>query len=199
MMQKPHSAPAIAAFDFDGTLTRTDTMLAFCRFVRGNRLFVLDLLLLSPMLVGYVLGIIPNDRAKQQFLRKILGGMEASTLYAQGGAFCREVLPQLLRPEMMEKLQAHREKGDMCLLVTASLPFWTAPFAAAHDMVLVASAPEIVAGYFTGNLAGQNCYGPEKVRRLEAALAEKGIAPPYTTRAAYGDSRGDREMLAWAQ
>jgi phosphatidylglycerophosphatase C len=48
-------------------------------------------------------------------------------------------------------------------------------------------------GRITGRMLGGNCRGPEKVARLEAWLA--GQQPPIY---AYGNSSGDRELLARA-
>ncbi|MCW8829046.1 MAG: HAD-IB family hydrolase, partial [Gammaproteobacteria bacterium] len=41
---------------------------------------------------------------------------------------------------------------------------------------------------------GENCYGAEKIRRLQSLLGERAGYDLY----AYGDSRGDRELLALA-
>jgi phosphatidylglycerophosphatase C len=49
-------------------------------------------------------------------------------------------------------------------------------------------------GRCTGRLAGENCRGPEKARRLTELLAGRGALTW-----AYGDSSGDREMLAMAR
>ena len=54
----------LAVFDLDGTLTRGDTLFAFLRFVTGVGDFVLRLPRALPALVGLVLGLVPNDRAK---------------------------------------------------------------------------------------------------------------------------------------
>src|SRR5690606_33862516 len=55
---------------------------------------------------------------------------------------------------------------------------------------------EVCDGTCTGHLAGANCRGPEKVRRLHAWLAEQGLDRSAVTVWAYGDSNGDRELLA---
>ena len=52
------------------------------------------------------------------------------------------------------------------------------------------------AGRLTGRLDGPNCRGPEKERRLRAWLTDRGLEK--ATLWAYGDSRGDRELLALA-
>ena len=45
----------------------------------------------------------------------------------------------------------------------------------------------------TGGLSSPNCRGPEKVRRLRAMFGAD-----MRLKAAYGDTRGDREMLRLA-
>ena len=50
------------------------------------------------------------------------------------------------------------------------------------------------AGCLTGRFSTPNCYGPEKVRRIEAVWPHR---EQYDV-SAFGDSRGDKEMLAYA-
>jgi phosphoserine phosphatase len=49
-------------------------------------------------------------------------------------------------------------------------------------------------GVLTGQFDGHNCYGQEKVRRIQAALDLAHYEHIY----AYGDSSGDKPMLALA-
>ena len=53
---------------------------------------------------------------------------------------------------------------------------------------------EIIKERLTGRLVGKNCWGPEKVARLEACVGALSSVCLY----AYGDTRGDRELLAAA-
>jgi phosphatidylglycerophosphatase C len=53
-------------------------------------------------------------------------------------------------------------------------------------------------GLCTGRLDGANCRADEKVRRLEAWLAEQGLARERVELWAYGDSEGDRRLLEYA-
>jgi phosphoserine phosphatase len=59
---------------------------------------------------------------------------------------------------------------------------------------IIATRLEIVDNRLTGKLASPNCYGPQKVERIRAALDLSRYGRIF----AYGDSRGDREMLALA-
>jgi phosphoserine phosphatase len=46
----------------------------------------------------------------------------------------------------------------------------------------------------SGHLKTKNCYGPEKVRRIREVID----TDEYSTIYAYGDTRGDKEMLELA-
>ena len=56
----------IYAFDFDGTLTIKDSLLAFIRFAKGDLSFVLGFLRYAHLLVLMKLGLYPNYKAKQK-------------------------------------------------------------------------------------------------------------------------------------
>lgn len=183
-----------ALFDFDETLIKGDSMLAFVYFLHGRRKTWWGLLRLLPMWLTFKLGWLPRQQAKERFLTYFMGNMEARLLEEMGAKFAVERLPDMVRPLAIEHLQAHQAAGHACWMVTASLPFWTQAWALQHGLHLVASSAEVRNGVFTGHLAGPNCYGQEKVNRIEAALG----AHEEIHTVAYGDSKGDQALLAWA-
>ena len=64
----------------------------------------------------------------------------------------------------------------------------------AQNLVAVGTLLDVDSrGGITGRLVGRNCRGPEKVARLREHFGRN-----VTLAAAYGDSSGDREMLAMA-
>lgn len=96
---------------------------------------------------------------------------------------------------MAARVQEHKRRGHRLVLVSASpalyLTVWAAR--AGFDAVL-ATELEFRDGRVSGRLATPNCWGAEKVRRLQQWF---GSDHPHVLYA-YGDSRGDREMLALA-
>ena len=60
-----------------------------------------------------------------------------------------------------------------------------------NDIALIATELEVINNKITGNLVSNNCYGPEKVKRI----LESYNLSNYTCIYAYGNSRGDYEML----
>jgi HAD superfamily hydrolase (TIGR01490 family) len=105
-------------------------------------------------------------------------------------------LPGLLREEALQRLAWHRRQGHRCVVISASLGVYVQPWAlqAGFDEVIASRLETTADGCVTGKLAQGNCYGAEKVRRLEALLGDRAGYTLY----AYGDSRGDRELLSLA-
>jgi phosphatidylglycerophosphatase C len=103
----------------------------------------------------------------------------------------------MLRPDTLGRLRWHQERGHRTVLVSASLRPYLEPLGAelAVDAVLCTDA-EVLDGRYTGRLEGPNCRAGEKVVRLQAWLEASGLTGARLW--AYGDSRGDREMLASA-
>ena len=187
----------LALFDFDGTLTTRDSFLPFLRHVVGTPRFLAGLAATSLPLLGYAAGLMANDKAKEQVIRHFLGGRTLDELRARGETFAVDGLQGMLRDTTLQALHRHVAAGDECVLVSASLDLYLAPWAQRQGFstVLCSSLATDAQGRVTGALTPRNCFGEEKARRVKAWLA--GREPSHIT--AYGDSRGDREMLAMAQ
>jgi phosphatidylglycerophosphatase C len=82
------------------------------------------------------------------------------------------------------------------VIVTATPEIVVAPIARGlgADLLIGTRLAFDGADRFTGAFEGENCRGPEKVRRLQAAFG-----PDVRLEAAYGDTDGDAEMLALAE
>lgn len=184
----------LALFDFDGTMTRTDTMLAFIKFVKGWRRLWLSLLLLSPYIILAKLGRYPAEKAKQRLLRYHFNLMPREELLNLGENFCLETLPRLFREDALEKLHFHRSRGHTVYIVSASLDIWLEPWLEIQGIPGIFTKTAWTDGKFTGDFATPNCNREEKVRRIRAEIDLKQFDRIY----AYGDSKGDLPMLALA-
>ena len=91
----------------------------------------------------------------------------------------------------------HRERGDLCALVTATNDFVAAPFACILGVDrLIASRAELRDGRFTGEVEGELCHGAEKIARVEAWLAELGLGwEDFAHSVFYSDSASDLPLL----
>lgn len=184
----------LALFDFDGTLTRFDTMLAFVIFARGWFTFLLGMLILSPILILNKIGLLNSDYTKRTFLKFFFWGVDEEKLKKWGQIFCASMLPKLFRDLALEKLNFHRSKGHTVYVVTASVDIWVQPWLETQGLKGICTQMEFEDGKFKGKFVGPNCNGPEKVNRIRQILD----LDYYEKIFAYGDSSGDKEMLAIA-
>jgi HAD superfamily hydrolase (TIGR01490 family) len=185
----------MAVFDFDGTLTRQDSLLPFLWQIAGPSRFVWNALVLLPTLLQYVVGTLENGPAKERVLGQFLAGKPTGEIRAVAESFATETIPSLLDPEAVRRLRWHQEQGHTTVLVTASPELYAQLWAEAEGFdEVIGTRLETKEGVFTGQFATPNCHGPEKTRRLEAEGPELRGATIY----AYGNSRGDRELLDMA-
>lgn len=185
----------LALFDFDGTLTRKDSFLEFLKFAVGKTSYYSGMVLLSPILMLYVLKLIPNHIAKMLVIKYFMEGWHETKLKETGRRFSIERIPEILHPEAMHKLKWHTEAGHQIVVVSASIDWWIRPWCEAHHIACICTEMRYEKGKFSGAYAKPNCYGPEKARRIRAEILNK---KQYKAIYAYGDSRGDTEMLNMA-
>lgn len=175
----------VVVFDFDGTLTRRDTLFQFLRYLSGPWGLAWGLLLCSPWIVLMKLGLYDNGRCKERLLQHFLCGLPMRQLWEEGYAFAR-FRRQVLSDLVTGKLLNHTNHGHTVYVITASLVEWVAPLC--QDLPVKA-----VLGTEWGGrgFACPNCYGPEKVRRLLQAEPHRD---EYRL-VVYGDSKGDRDLF----
>ncbi len=184
----------VVAFDFDGTLTVRDSFIAFLIWSLPPARLATALIRLAPALVVYLL-VRNRARLKAATIRVLLGRVPRTELQAQARAFAIAMADRLLRPDARAAWVRHRAEGFRLAIVTASPEDIVAPFARGlgADVLIGTRLKTDSEGRLTGDLDGPNCRGPEKVRRLRQVFG-----PDMHLAEAYGDTRGDREMLAAA-
>ncbi len=185
----------VALFDFDGTVTQRDSLLPFLWQLFGPLKLAGYAILMSPLLLGYLLRIIPNGIAKERLLGRMLGGMAMSRLHAEAQRFASETLPRIVRAESAERIAWHQEQGHRVIIVSASLELYLKPWAEALGVVdVLATRLREEQGRAVAGFDGVNCFGEAKAQRVKEYLGDMAEIEVY----AYGDSRGDTQMLAMA-
>ena len=181
----------IYAFDFDGTLTTKDTLIEFIRYAKGSMALGLGFLRYAHLLVLMKLGLYPNYKAKQ----KVFAHFFKNTTLDDFNALCKAFAASsshLLRPNAIEAIdQAIKEESEV-VIVSASVDNWVQPFF--PQVKVLGTQIEVIDGKLTGRFLSKNCYGQEKVNRILSLYPNRQNY--HLT--AYGDSRGDKEMLAFA-
>ena len=181
----------VVVFDFDGTLTKKDTFVAFIRYACGNRAFVLGFLWYAPLLMLMILHLYPNDKAKQRVFSHFFKGMSLKTFDNLCQRFARDNR-HLLRPQGIQTLQQAQADGSDVFIVSASIDNWVEPFF--PETKVLGTQVEVKDGRLSGRFLSKNCYGQEKINRL----FEKYPHREEYHLTAYGDSQGDKELLAFA-
>ena len=179
----------VAAFDFDGTLSTRDNLIPFLRRVAGTAKVNRALAAAVPALLAG-----RRNRAKAIVIRHALAGRSAAEVERIGEEFAARVVVRHLRPDVVARAGWHRRQGHALVIVSASLVPYVAPIGRelGFDAVL-ATEIEVHERICTGRFDGWNVRGREKVRRLDAWLGDE---PAFVW--AYGNSRGDRALLARA-
>lgn len=215
----------IAFFDFDGTLTRRDSLFAFVAFVHGRGRLYRGLLSRCWILVGYILGLISNTAAKQALMRYFFAGME----HAEFIGYCERftsVLESMLRKSALDRLEWHKQRGDKVVLVSASFEEYLAPLCQRLGMECIGTQLEVVLPKSNGldsksldsSVRQSSTNAPNSGENaMSGGILSGDFATPncygaqkvirirahyvldtYTEIYVYGDSKGDREMLTLA-
>lgn len=188
----------IYCFDFDGTLTTSDTLLEFIKYAKGRGRFLMVFLMYSPLLVMMKLHLYPNWKAKQQIFAHLFAGMRIEKFDALCRGFAEES-QHLLRPKGITLVHEALVAGAQVFIVSASIDNWVRPFFDIRNLKgvqVLGTQIEVEDGKLTGNFKSNNCYGKGKVLRIAEAL--KSFERSEYEIEAFGDSRGDKEMLAFA-
>jgi phosphatidylglycerophosphatase C len=184
----------IAFFDFDGTISKDDSLFKFIRFAVGDIKFIIGLIILSPVLTLYKVKLIPNYKAKQKMLSWYFKSYSKNEFKNAANEYSLNQIDSILRPKANVKLAWHKEQSHKIVIVSASIDCWLRPWCEKNGYELIATQLEIIEDVITGNFLTKNCYGQEKVNRIK----EKYNLKDYELIYAYGDSKGDKEMLSIA-
>jgi phosphatidylglycerophosphatase C len=186
----------VAAFDVDGTLTVRDCVRPFLVEVAGWR-GLAAAVARKPQVVARAAVLRDRDRFKELMVGGVLRGRAIEQVELLGERFATLVHDSWLRADTVSRLRWHQRMGHRIVLVSASLSPYLRPLGRRLGVDAVLCAEPLREGdAFADGLDGANCRAAEKVRRLEEWLAAQHI--DEATIWAYGDSDGDRELLARA-
>lgn len=183
-------------FDFDGTITRHDSLSRFSRYALGNTRYIIGILKSLPWIAGWKLQIISGSTAKEHLFRNLFKGMSYNHFRELGVGFVEEIGKDL-RGEIMKTVRLQSSKGSRMIIVSASIKEWIEPWAMQNgfEQVLATEVEVDKSGKLTGKFATKNCTGVEKVARIKLAIPD---FEEYET-IAYGDSKGDAEMMSYCK
>ncbi len=111
--------------------------------------------------------------------------------------FMRSRVRGMMGKPAQDLVDLHRSAGDLCVIITATNSFVTAPIARAFGVEhLIATEPEQKDGEFTGRVAGVPSFREGKITRLEAWMAERNLGwGSFSDTTFYSDSLNDLPLL----
>ena len=192
------TAPCVALFDLDGTLTWRDTLLPYLTgYVLQRPSRLLRLWRLAPALIGYLL---QGDRGllKSRLIRAAMGGDGRSTVDAWSDSFVAGLEGRrVFRPAALAAVEAHRSAGDRLVLLSASPDLYVPRIGSllGFERTLCTEV-----GWrhdppgedrLDGSLKSPNRRDGEKVRCVEWLRTQY----PHMAVVAYGNSRSDLPHL----
>jgi HAD superfamily hydrolase (TIGR01490 family) len=112
--------------------------------------------------------------------------------------FMRTKVSGMMGQPARDLVSWHLAEDDLCIIITATNSFVTAPIARAFGVEhLIATEPEQVNGEFTGQVAGVPCFREGKIARLESWMAGRGLGwGSFADTTFYSDSLNDLPLLA---
>jgi len=185
----------LALFDLDNTLIAGDSDHLWGNFLVAEGLVDTDKhkALNEHYYQQYQQGTLDID----EYLSFALGpmaGMTPETLSTLQDKFLKKHVEPILLDAAFDLLQAHRVKGDILIIITATNTLVTQPIADRLGVEhLIGCEAELKGGRYTGKPEGVPSFGEGKVHRIKAWCAENSAC--LEDAVFYSDSHNDLPLL----
>mgnify|MGYP003117244216 FL=1 len=181
----------IALFDFDGTITNCDTFTPFVKAAIPRKRMRVGKILLTPFMIAHKYSLLSSSYIRQKVVRVGFKNLPVLDIAELGHKHAESFIPNVLRPEAIERLNWHKARGDRILIVSASLAVYLGPWCEKMGFELCGVNLEEREGLLTGHYLDGDCTGRKKVERIRALINLDEFEHIY----AYGDTAEDIEML----
>lgn len=184
----------LVLFDFDGTLSKKDSLGGFIKYAVSTKKYILGLIRFSPIFILYKLKIIKNSTAKEMLMRMFFKGADEKKFKKIAAKYSLNELDKILNDDVYKVFKNHIIQGHRVIVVSASMKCWLEPWCEKEGVELLSTQLSFIKGKFSGNFLTKNCHGIEKLNRVKELLSLDDYEEIYT----YGDSNGDDEILSIA-
>jgi phosphatidylglycerophosphatase C len=187
----------LVVFDLDGTITYRDTLLPYVTgYLQRSDRSRLRMARLLPTLAAFGIGAADHGAVKSAFIRGTLGGATRAELAAWTADFVPWVIQHGSSAGALEMISAHREAGDLLVLMSASTDLYVPQIGQAlgFNEVICTGIAFDAAGRLDGALTTPNRRGAEKVSCFETLQHQH----PGMQTVAYGNAGSDLAHLKLA-
>lgn len=184
----------VLLLDIDYTVINTDSMIDFFVYSLKTKpiktIFKLPYVLI--ILVLHTLKIVSLNKAKEAVFSPIVN-------YTEGEIeqFFTNVLEQKINSNMRQIIKKAKEENMFIIMITAS------PYAYMKYFKKYSYADEVIGTEleytnlrYKNKIVGNNCKGEDKIVKIQALLANKGLVIDFENSYAYSDSKSDLPMLS---
>ena len=182
-----------ALYDFDGTITTKDTtilLLVVLLKLRPWRFSVLIWLLLR-------MNVASDSVSKQGYKNKAIGYLikDLSDMrLSEALKDFRNKVEFLYRPSVVASIDQAIQDGCTVVIVTASPSFAISDCVSDLPVIVLGTEFEKEENIYTGLLKSENCYGKEKVNRINEWATSNKIV--LSVQSAWSDHFSDFDMLS---
>jgi HAD superfamily hydrolase (TIGR01490 family) len=186
---------AAAFFDFDKTLLMVESAKPGLRYLYEKKEITTGYLLLVIFANFFYRYHLYSDQRMARLLLQLYKGKRLTDLQDGAPHFYREYIRPLLSPNIMSRLNEHREKGHMLVLISASVRYLLEAVNAdlGFDHLLCTDLEESEDGLLTGKAKGPICIDRQKRIQAEQLAGEQGIDLDKSY--AYGNHQSDIPLL----
>ena len=193
----------LAIYDMDRTITRAGTFTPFMLHAAMRRqpwrLIFMPFALL--VMLAYACKLIERQKVKEYNQAMLLGrNVRMASLRGVVDSFAEKVVTYGVYEGAVKRLAEDRAAGRRLVLATASSRLWVDAIAAklGMDDVIATNTIKGLDDYVSARIDGENCYGPAKLRMIEAWMAAEGLKREDCHIRFYSDHKSDAPVLEWA-
>ncbi|MFD1950067.1 HAD family hydrolase [Sphingomonas arantia] len=193
----------LAIYDMDRTITRSGTYTPFLIHAAMRlapwRLALVPFVPLA--MLAYGVRAIDRKRLKEINQRLLLGGsVSRAKLAPVTASFADAVMRANVHPGALRQIAEDRAAGRRLVLATASYRLYVEAIAGrlGFDDVIATGTMNGLDDRILAQVDGENCYGPAKLRMIEAWMAAQGLVRGETQVRFYSDHVSDGCVLDWA-
>lgn len=168
----------ISIFDLDGTLTKKDTYLPYLMgFLIRNPKYWLRSVVLPFAVLMFYFKLRNNQWLKETFLKAIFKGEHLDNVQKWNNKYLSELYRHEMNDDIVSILKEKQSEGDIVILATASLDIYIYDIAKELNIShVICTLTKKNEGVIEGELDGKNCYGPEKLNRIQTYLKENNLS-----------------------
>lgn len=193
----------LAIYDMDRTITRTGTFTPFMihaalRLAPWRLVFVP---FAAMVMLAYVAKLIERKRVKELNQAMLIGRrIHADRLTPIAESFADRIMRHNVYQGALDSLAENRAAGRRLVLATASSRIWVEPIAARLGMDDIVATGTIrgLDDYVSHKVDGENCYGPAKLRMIQAWMGLEKLDRSQCRIRFYSDHISDVPVLEWA-